>query len=227
MRNPPRTACSTQRRSSSSSTAAAAAATASIRVKKRQRSGCTPGSSRDVQWRRQQRRQRSSGDSPLWRTSAAFLAAMASPHAHAHRPDAFTALWSSMCLVSFAHARLSLPSLSLSHPGYFGKVGMRYFHKSKNLFFCPTINVEKLCTLISEEARTKVGTAHSSSHPRRAVAPRRFGSSTTPSPSPPPRLPLAVSSPSPSRPSAYPRLLLALPPLLLRRRRASRLSSTA
>merc|ERR1719352_448918 len=42
------------------------------------------------------------------------------------------------------------------HPGYFGKVGMRYFHKSKNLFFCPTINVEKLWTLVSEEARTKV-----------------------------------------------------------------------
>ena len=32
---------------------------------------------------------------------------------------------------------------------------MRYFHKSKSLFFCPTINVEKLHTLISEEARTK------------------------------------------------------------------------
>ena len=42
-----------------------------------------------------------------------------------------------------------------SHPGYFGKVGMRYFHKSKSLFFCPTINVEKLHTLISEAARTK------------------------------------------------------------------------
>ena len=32
---------------------------------------------------------------------------------------------------------------------------MRYFHKSKSLFFCPTINVEKLHTLISEAARTK------------------------------------------------------------------------
>merc|ERR1719473_1596364 len=40
------------------------------------------------------------------------------------------------------------------HPGYFGKVGMRYFHKSKSLFHCPTINVEKLWTLVSEEART-------------------------------------------------------------------------
>merc|ERR1719240_1928730 len=40
------------------------------------------------------------------------------------------------------------------HPGYFGKVGMRYFHKTKQKFFCPTINVEKLWTLVSEEART-------------------------------------------------------------------------
>ena len=41
-----------------------------------------------------------------------------------------------------------------SHPGYFGKVGMRYFHKTQQKFFCPTINVEKLWTLVSEEART-------------------------------------------------------------------------
>merc|ERR1712070_1066488 len=33
------------------------------------------------------------------------------------------------------------------HPGYFGKTQQK--------FFCPTINVEKLHTLISEEARTK------------------------------------------------------------------------
>ena len=31
---------------------------------------------------------------------------------------------------------------------------MRYFHKSKAHFFRPTINVEKLWTLVSEEART-------------------------------------------------------------------------
>merc|ERR1711998_578761 len=39
------------------------------------------------------------------------------------------------------------------HPGYFGKVGMRYFHKTNNKFFCPIINVEKLWTLVSAEAR--------------------------------------------------------------------------
>ena len=34
------------------------------------------------------------------------------------------------------------------HPGYFGKVGMRTFHQKKNLAFCPTINIEKLWTLV-------------------------------------------------------------------------------
>ena len=31
---------------------------------------------------------------------------------------------------------------------------MRYFHKSKQKFFCPTINVEKLWTLVSPQTRT-------------------------------------------------------------------------
>merc|ERR1712098_518192 len=39
------------------------------------------------------------------------------------------------------------------HPGYFGKVGMRHFHKQKNQSFCPTINVEKIWSLMSEERR--------------------------------------------------------------------------
>lgn len=30
------------------------------------------------------------------------------------------------------------------HPGYFGKVGMRYFHKQQNQFWKPTINLEKV-----------------------------------------------------------------------------------
>jgi large subunit ribosomal protein L27Ae len=39
------------------------------------------------------------------------------------------------------------------HPGYFGKVGMRYFHLSKNKYFCPVINLDKLWTLVGEEGR--------------------------------------------------------------------------
>lgn len=33
------------------------------------------------------------------------------------------------------------------HPGYFGKVGMRYFHKLQNQFWKPVINLDK----VSEE----------------------------------------------------------------------------
>ena len=37
------------------------------------------------------------------------------------------------------------------HPGYFGKVGMRYFHLNKNKYWKPTINLEKLIALIPTE----------------------------------------------------------------------------
>ena len=39
------------------------------------------------------------------------------------------------------------------HPGYFGKVGMRYFHKKGNLAFCPSLNLDKIWTLLPEEAK--------------------------------------------------------------------------
>jgi hypothetical protein len=34
------------------------------------------------------------------------------------------------------------------HPGYFGKVGMRYFHKQGNHFWKPVINLDKVCALV-------------------------------------------------------------------------------
>jgi len=34
------------------------------------------------------------------------------------------------------------------HPGYFGKVGMRYFHKQTNHFWKPVINLDKVCFAI-------------------------------------------------------------------------------
>lgn len=37
------------------------------------------------------------------------------------------------------------------HPGYFGKVGMRTFHQKKNLSHCPTVNLDKLWTLVSKD----------------------------------------------------------------------------
>ncbi|PQM42987.1 60S ribosomal protein L27a-2 [Prunus yedoensis var. nudiflora] len=41
------------------------------------------------------------------------------------------------------------------HPGYFGKVGMRYFHKLRNKFYCPIVNVDKLWSLVPQEAKDK------------------------------------------------------------------------
>jgi len=41
------------------------------------------------------------------------------------------------------------------HPGYFGKVGMRYFHLTKNQYHCPTINVDRLWTLLNKSDREK------------------------------------------------------------------------
>ena len=39
------------------------------------------------------------------------------------------------------------------HLGYFGKVGMRHYHLKRNQSFCPTVNLDKLWTLVSEQTR--------------------------------------------------------------------------
>lgn len=41
------------------------------------------------------------------------------------------------------------------HPGFFGKVGMRYFHKTKQQFHCPIVNLDKLMSLVPEDIRVK------------------------------------------------------------------------
>jgi ribosomal protein L15 len=41
------------------------------------------------------------------------------------------------------------------HPGYFGKVGMRNFHLNRNHKFAPTLNLDKLWSLVGEENREK------------------------------------------------------------------------
>jgi large subunit ribosomal protein L27Ae len=40
-----------------------------------------------------------------------------------------------------------------SHPGYFGKCGMRDFHQQKNHSRCPTINLDKVWSLLESGAR--------------------------------------------------------------------------
>ena len=44
---------------------------------------------------------------------------------------------------------------SYSHPGYFGKKGQRFFHYKRNQFYTPTVNLDNLWSLVSEETRTK------------------------------------------------------------------------
>ena len=39
------------------------------------------------------------------------------------------------------------------HPGYFGKVGMRHFHLTRNMHWRPIINVDKLWTLVPAEEK--------------------------------------------------------------------------
>jgi len=46
-------------------------------------------------------------------------------------------------------------NLDKYHPGYFGKVGMRYFHLEKNQYHMPTINIDKIWSLIPEHVRTQ------------------------------------------------------------------------
>mmetsp|Transcript_29253 Transcript_29253/g.44077 ORF Transcript_29253/g.44077 Transcript_29253/m.44077 type:complete len:85 (+) Transcript_29253:62-316(+) len=36
------------------------------------------------------------------------------------------------------------------HPGFYGKCGMRVFHAQGNWKHCPTVNLDKLWTLVSE-----------------------------------------------------------------------------
>lgn len=42
------------------------------------------------------------------------------------------------------------------HPTYFGKLGMRHLHLKRNTVWTPTINVNQLWTLFSEEERKNV-----------------------------------------------------------------------
>merc|ERR1712096_105329 len=39
------------------------------------------------------------------------------------------------------------------HPGFFGKIGMRHFHKQKNQYHCPTVNLDRLWTLVPAGVR--------------------------------------------------------------------------
>ncbi|KAI5286095.1 60S ribosomal protein L28, partial [Ascosphaera acerosa] len=46
-------------------------------------------------------------------------------------------------------------NLDKYHPGYFGKVGMRRFHLLRNQLWKPSVNLDKLISLVPEETREK------------------------------------------------------------------------
>ncbi|KVI03892.1 Ribosomal protein L18e/L15P [Cynara cardunculus var. scolymus] len=39
--------------------------------------------------------------------------------------------------------------------GYFDKVGMRYFHRLRNKFHCPIVNVDKLRSMVPQDVKEK------------------------------------------------------------------------
>ncbi len=39
------------------------------------------------------------------------------------------------------------------HPGYFGKIGMRFFHLKRNKLHAPSINLDKIWTLLTDNSR--------------------------------------------------------------------------
>lgn len=41
------------------------------------------------------------------------------------------------------------------HPGHFGKKGIRVFRRHFNREFCPTVNIDKIWTLLSDATRAK------------------------------------------------------------------------
>ncbi|KAH6800465.1 Ribosomal protein L18e/L15 superfamily protein [Perilla frutescens var. hirtella] len=41
------------------------------------------------------------------------------------------------------------------HPGYFGKVGMRYFHKLRKKFHYSTVNIDRLWSLVPQKVKDK------------------------------------------------------------------------
>jgi len=67
-----------------------------------------------------------------------------------------------VCIITESTLRNSKHSLfvnsMISHPGYFGKKGQRHFHLQRNQYFKPTVNLDKLWTLVPEDAR-KASTA--------------------------------------------------------------------
>ena len=87
-----------------------------------------------------------------------YVVVTPSPRALTRQPSPSAPQRADLSSLALSHSRSPPPTLStlffssssLSHPGYFGKVGMRWFHKKGNTTFNPTVNVDKLWSLCPE-----------------------------------------------------------------------------
>ncbi len=59
---------------------------------------------------------------------------------------------SSTCVPTSTNSKRPLPNLS-SHPGWAGKCGIRHFHMQRNTKYTPTVNTDKLWSLVSTQTR--------------------------------------------------------------------------
>ena len=68
---------------------------------------------------------------------------------HHHR---YIFLWLEW-ISAYTHVAVRRTNFDKYHPGYFGKVGMRHFHLTRNQHWRPIINVDKLWSLVPEEQK--------------------------------------------------------------------------
>ncbi|XP_070277424.1 large ribosomal subunit protein uL15-like [Myotis yumanensis] len=58
------------------------------------------------------------------------------------------------------------------HLGDFGKVGVRHYHLKGNQSFCPTVNLDKLWTLVREQTRVNAAKSKTGAAPIIDVVPQ-------------------------------------------------------
>ena len=56
------------------------------------------------------------------------------------------------------------------HPRYFGKVGMRYFHRPRNKFYCPAVSANLLWSLDPDDVKKPATAYDDNSTPLTGVA---------------------------------------------------------
>ena len=60
------------------------------------------------------------------------------------------------------------------HPRYFGKVGMRYFHRPRNKFYCPAVSVDRFWSLGPDDIKNPATACDDNSAPLTGVTPFNY-----------------------------------------------------